>query len=177
MPKYNDLTVNFTGGEISPLLSLRKDYELVNRSVKEAMNVEILPYGGIKRRGGFIPYAPIAGYPIAGFSYDKCNIFNYEVDEDLKIFIIVTSVSEDDNKNNKRFSGIRFIPYDRNYQIGKYVINDLQVLDNREDTSYAFDNLDNFDPNEVTFAQNGINVVMTHKEQKPVEKKPVDKKT
>lgn len=168
MPKYQDIKMNFTGGEISPLLSVRTDYELVNRSVKEALNVEILPYGGIKRRGGFIPYAPITSYPIAGFSYDKTNIFNYEVDEDLKIFIIVTSLKDNDLPDKKRFGGIHFINYKKDYTIGKYIINDLEVVDNREDTTYAFDNLDNFNPNEVVFAQNGINVIMVHPEQKPV---------
>lgn len=168
MPKYQDIKINFTGGEISPLLSVRTDYELLNRSVKEALNVEILPYGGIKRRGGFVPYAPITAYPVAGFSYDNTNIFNYEVDQDLKIFIIVSSLKQNDNPAIKRFGGIDFIRYKENYTIGKYIVNDLQVVDNREDTSYAFDNLSNFDPNEVIFAQNGINVVMVHPEQKPI---------
>ena len=168
MPKYTEMKMNFTGGEISPLLSVRTDYELVGRSLKEAKNVEILPYGGIKRRGGFVPYAPITAYPIAGFSYDKCNIFNYEVDQDLKIFIIVSSLKQNDNPAIKRFGGLDFIRYDENYQIGKYVINDLIIQDKREDTSFSFDNLSNFDPNEVVFAQNGINVIMVHPEQKPI---------
>lgn len=168
MPKYQDIKINFTGGEISPLLSVRTDYELLNRSVKEALNVEILPYGGIKRRGGFVPYAPITAYPVVGFSYDNTNIFNYEVDQDLKIFIIVSSLKQNDNPAIKRFGGIDFIRYKENYTIGKYIVNDLQVVDNREDTSYSFDNLSNFDPNEVIFAQNGINVIMVHPEQKPI---------
>lgn len=54
MPKFNKIQTSFNSGELSPKLAIRGDIDNFKNGCKKAKNVEILPQGGFKRRGGFI---------------------------------------------------------------------------------------------------------------------------
>lgn len=162
--KITDIKMNFTGGEISPLLSVRTDMEVLTRSVKEAKNIEISPYGGIRRRGGFSPYLKI-GNTANGYVFDLINIQSFEVDEETKIIVVLSS--RKNNAGEVSFDSLKFFRYNKNYVIGKYNSNIMIVQDNREDKTFTFSKT-NFNVNEVNFTQNGNNLVLTHKDQKPI---------
>lgn len=162
--KITDIKMNFTGGEISPLLSVRTDMEVLQRSVKEAKNIEISPYGGIRRRGGFSPYLKV-GNTANGYVFDMVNIQNFDIDNDTKIIVVLSS--RKNNAGDISFDSLKFFKYNRNYVIGKYNSIPLLIDDLREDPLFTFSTT-RFNVNEVCFAQNGNNLVMTHKDQKPI---------